>query len=377
MVRHNEPMPFVIARDDYLRWPRDIFVDELRDVAHDREQVRRLLDEAFVGSSLSDTIRDWGPLEIGGLVKALLEADIPVATPRRYYRERISPRAALEEPSWPGAFSAWTALVVQLDRDGWMDRKFEKDCVDHPRHEWPHQLASRVLGFEVSWPPTFEYDGIEGITDDDDREEIENFLTTVEWFGDIVARPRRVGREHDFNDCGDHYDTFGVDTGQRLYWVGVNEIFERHHIPFTIETAGEDAGYVVSRVDEARTDLLASAVVASPASARDEVETAISNFRRHGATREDKRGAVFHLGRVLESVRGEVKTGLLHADERDLFIIANQYDVRHSRESQKSSYRVEMLDWIFWLNLATIELVFRIRESQQGSDAPEPEDGVS
>lgn len=230
-----------------------------------------------------------------------------------------------------------------------------------PPGEQPHEKAARDLGFEATWPPTFKHIGIEGLTEDTDREDIENFLSLVEWVGDHVARPRRIERTHLWDSCGRHYARFSIETGKLVYYSRVNSLLSQQRIPFVLADAGADAGYVVERVDDARTDLLTRAVETAPADSQSEVEAAISQFRRHGADRSDKHAAVLSLFRVLENLRTDVKDHLLSQDERDLFNIANNFDIRHKNKSQKSDYRTEMLDWIFWVSLASIELVHKLR----------------
>lgn len=97
-------------------------------------------------------------------------------------------------------------------------------------------------------------------------------------------------------------------------------------------------------------------------SATDEpsIPHAIGLFRRHGATREDRRSAVRELADVLEAHRQLLKDELLTKDEGALFQIANQFDIRHRGAAQRRNYPDEYLDWIFHWYLATVDLIRRI-----------------
>ena len=349
--------------ENQLLWPRDLFLEELESVKDSNEEVALLLAEALTGNSLGDRIA-----ADPGFDAALLVAEVDkrkdeftAAKSRVYYRQRNGLATPSSEPQWGNAFTAWRTLVSELSADGWFDQAFGKDCPDDPRSEQPHQRASMELGFDVSWPPKFEHAGISGITDEDDKRQIEMFLSAVEWVGDHVARPRRVERIHHWDNCGKHFNKFSTMTGRRIYWWRANAILAQCQVPFAIESAGPDAGYVVERVDIARSDLARRAVTDVPTKTKDEIEQAISLFRRHGATRDDKRAATVSLCRILENLRPEMKMHLLTQDERDLFCIANRFDLRHKNANQKDDYGVEMLDWIFWIYLATIELMHALR----------------
>lgn len=93
----------------------------------------------------------------------------------------------------------------------------------------------------------------------------------------------------------------------------------------------------------------------------------MSLFRSRGATPEEKRSAVVSLARVLEQHRRLLKTEL-RRDEADLFNIANNFDIRHSRDGQQGDYDPVFLDWVFWWYLATIELLNRLLERQGSAD---------
>jgi hypothetical protein len=105
---------------------------------------------------------------------------------------------------------------------------------------------------------------------------------------------------------------------------------------------------------------LVDALVTSEGETGDQIRHAVALFRARGADRHQKRSAVVVLARILENRRDILQTKLLRKDEGALFMIANQFDLRHQNEQQKSDYDEAFLDWLFWWYLATIELTDRL-----------------
>ncbi|MES2759029.1 MAG: hypothetical protein V4693_16775 [Pseudomonadota bacterium] len=70
----------------------------------------------------------------------------------------------------------------------------------------------------------------------------------------------------------------------------------------------------------------------------DRVASAALQYRRHGATVDDRRQAVRDLADVLEYLKPQIKKYLTSAGEKDLFNIANNFGVRHHNDKQKTGY---------------------------------------
>lgn len=82
---------------------------------------------------------------------------------------------------------------------------------------------------------------------------------------------------------------------------------------------------------------------------------------------EDQRDAVRNLFDVLERIRPLVKAEMLQGDERDLFNIANNFSVRHFNAAQKGNYEGPLwFSWMFYVNLATIHLITRLKARSAG-----------
>jgi hypothetical protein len=56
---------------------------------------------------------------------------------------------------------------------------------------------------------------------------------------------------------------------------------------------------------------------------------------------------------------------MLTADEKALFHVANGFSIRHNNRDQRGDYdRVTWLRWAFYVYLATIHAVLRVRGAQ-------------
>lgn len=107
----------------------------------------------------------------------------------------------------------------------------------------------------------------------------------------------------------------------------------------------------------------------APDGNQDRIDHAIALFRRRSATVEDKRSACAALANVLEVRRNSVLAkSLTKKDEDDLFLIANNFAIRHHRRGQQQDYDPDFLDWIFWCYLAAVELSNRLLTRESPDD---------
>src|SRR4029077_20624394 len=82
-----------------------------------------------------------------------------------------------------------------------------------------------------------------------------------------------------------------------------------------------------------------------------------------GASLDDRRHAVRDLADVLEALRADVHDVMLSKDERELFHLANGFAIRHQNRKQRGDYdRPTWLRWAFYVYLATIHAVLRVRD---------------
>ena len=97
-------------------------------------------------------------------------------------------------------------------------------------------------------------------------------------------------------------------------------------------------GQIVEEVPD-ELDPLVSEPVADdvPAEFADPLTHAIEQFRRRGASEQDKRSALRQLAGVLEPLRADIKKHALSADESAIFQLANKFAIRHTPTESSSA----------------------------------------
>jgi hypothetical protein len=206
----------------------------------------------------------------------------------------------------------------------------------------------------------------------------ELLFDVIEALHAAVARPRRRQESTNGSTFSDH----ARGPGQDLYRWRINEVLARHGERWRLAGDGPERGRLVEITGDPRDDLVdrlvapaatAQSTDADPESLdvdRASVVHAVELFRARDATRETKRSAVVALARVLESRRDLLKAELLGRDEAALFQIANEFDIRHHRRGQHDDYTEDVLDWIFWWYLATVELTNRLLAQRAATVTP-------
>lgn len=270
---------------------------------------------------------------------------------------------------------AVAGLLVDLEGDGYLARRFGEVCVDtkpdkygemphrgEPRYRRIRDELQQRLGLPDRtdlWPPAW------------DRWDDETLYEVIEAVHDLVARPRRHWI-HDHDECGRHYEDFDTDAGRRVYRALVSRLLAERGIDLRLATDGPDEGRLVRTVDEARSDLVDRALAAPDVGGGDRVQQAVARFRQRGATPEDKRMAGVALFGVLEQRSAVIKAAaqITTKDESDLYNIANNFALRHQDLKQKREYDPVFLDWMFWWFLAAVEVTNQVLARNPAAAAP-------
>jgi hypothetical protein len=94
------------------------------------------------------------------------------------------------------------------------------------------------------------------------------------------------------------------------------------------------------------------------------VKYSISKFSRYNSSVEDKKEAVRTLADVLEYLqKSDIR--LPKADEKNLFNIINNFDIRHLNRNQQNDYDKDIwYDWMFYTFLASIHVLLKLDEKQ-------------
>lgn len=229
---------------------------------------------------------------------------------------------------------------------------FGYDCVD--AGQVPGCLGEDVAGAiliavrkDDLWPL---HDRISGYSEDD-------LFDMIEFLYDHVSKPVD-GYYHSFNNCGMHYSTFNRPEGQAEYRAALNPILGCCDNGYELSEHGE-----ILALPESGMAPLTSASLPQhdPHNVEARVQEAVSIFRRHRSSLEDRRHAIRDLADVLEYLRPKVKHILSSKDEADLFNLANNFGIRHHNPKQKTNYDTAIwYSWMFYYYLSTIHACLRL-----------------
>jgi len=187
----------------------------------------------------------------------------------------------------------------------------------------------------------------------------DDLFDVVEFLYDHVSKPVN-GYFHSYNLCGWHYDTFDKEEGQKEFFTALNPLLSDYEEGYELTIDGE-----IIVKGQPGLDLLFKATVTTsePENVQARVEAAISKFRRHRSSLEDRRDAIRDLADVLEYLRPRLKDVLTKKDENDLFNLANNFGIRHHNDQQKTDYdKAIWYSWMFYYYLATVHATVRLIE---------------
>jgi hypothetical protein len=264
--------------------------------------------------------------------------------PRPYWSQRNQLEAAAELPTLARTATRVRRVISELLTNHFFAQTLGYDCVDGNGNYGTsvEEELERRLGRTTIWDTKAA---------DWSRDEL---FDVIEVFHDLAARPTR-GWVHGYGGCGWHPSEFSRQSGQALYRWRINEILDGSGLELRLAEDGEDVGRLVRRTSEDLDRLVEDSLQAADADTN-EVRHAVALFRSRDRTREDMRSAIVALHRILEGRRGLLKAELMSNDEAALFEIANRFDLRHRRPSERTDYRDDFLEWIFYWYLATIRL---------------------
>lgn len=269
---------------------------------------------------------------------------------------------------WSHGKSRFADIVAELAGLGYFERAFGSSCCDSDdkpdavgQQQLSHPLRENQLdGQHVRLWPMRPADSADPSTSWSDG----LLYDLIEALHDLVARP--LSRSwHDFGGEWDYYD-YARRPGQAVYRWRINELLDGSEVPLRLAGSGEDTGRLVTSTGDARDDLMERALQSPEPKVRERVEHAVSQFRDRHAALGTKRDATRTLADVLEQRKKLLKQHLLSGDESSLFDIANNFELRHLNERQKSEYDPAFLDWVFWWYPATVELTDRLLTRQDG-----------
>lgn len=375
-----------------LKWPLSVFREELDRLLHDtrgrshplvgfggddwHDECKLLLEEAFqygepeqefgrcTRYATAFTSQKYEPGQIDWLValKRYPEYLPSPQTRRPYWSKKRLQTLEPAKLTFRETARQISDLITEFADSGYLAQAFGQDCVDSGQEvgtlgSAPVIEMYRQLGRGDLWP----------ITEYWEKYALHDLCDVVEFVHDHMARPMRR-YYHSYSSCGMHYSVFRREIAQKLYRTRVNLIFDESLLHLMLNEHG--------RVEEVAADALEPLIAgarsdrSSGGRQHDELQHAIEQFRRRGASEAEKRLAIVALAGVLEERRDLIKTSLLTKDEATLFEIANKFNLRHRKANQQVDYDAELyFQWIFYWYVSTIRLTDRILERQVEGEA--------
>lgn len=190
-------------------------------------------------------------------------------------------------------------------------------------------------------------------------------FTVIEFLYDYVSEPQEK-YYHKWNDCGWHTSNYDKTKGRAIYLSKINDILKDYSRGFQLSSDGE----IIEIAPNGLEPIFHETVQTDDPNNFDmRIRTAISKYRRYGATIDDKKDSIRTFADILEFLRKE-DIKLPSKDDDDLFKIINGFDIRHHNKSQQSGYdRDVWYDWMFYTFLASINILLKLREDKRKSVA--------
>ena len=265
----------------------------------------------------------------------------------------------------PVIFSVWDDLS---------DRCFFQEAIGYECVDAGFVAGSVGHDINAFFLRTLLRDNVWPYRENEDAYDADTLFDMIEVLYELVSepvpRPNRADY-HDYWDCGWHYRNFSRAKGQERYRREINAVLRLSDPGYQISELG-----VITELAPTEFRQLVRAVVPSGTEhdlVTSKIDAAVSRFEQRGASIDDRRHAVRDLADVLEALRPDIKAEMLTADESDLFNLANNFSIRHNNRQQKGDYdKVVWLRWSFYVYLATIHAVLRVRTKQRDAARATP-----
>ena len=249
----------------------------------------------------------------------------------------------------------------KFKNDGYFQHSFGYSCVDDP-----YYIDGVIkIGFAQQLILTF---GEVGKYLNPEKESILNLdcyllFDLIEFLHDYIAKPIE-SRHHSYSNCGIHVISASVEDGQKEWRDELNKSLILLEPPnrFT-----NDGNIELLPSSEGLQDLVDKYEVPLDIENIDSrVKHACNLFLKHGSTLNDKRDALKNLADVFEFLRKDLKNYIPNKEERELFNIANNFSIRHHKDTQKTQYDQESyFTWFFYSYLSTIDLFSKLKKQPE------------
>jgi hypothetical protein len=239
-------------------------------------------------------------------------------------------------------------IYGELSNNGYFSEAFGYECVDLG------DVCGTIIDPELDIMLKTRKDNLWPIYVNIPKYSEDDLFDVIEYLFTIVSKPLE-GYRHDYAGCGMHWSVFSKEEGQQLFHQKVSHLLSIYSNPYEFSLSGD----VLRKADKGFSTILEADIRTDDEKVRERVDLAISKYRLHGSTPDDRRQAVRELSDVLEYLRPSMKIHLNKKDESDLFNIINNFGVRHYNSLQQNDYDSLWLNWMFYVFLATIHVILR------------------
>ncbi|HEH9439749.1 TPA: hypothetical protein SIA39_001733 [Aeromonas sobria] len=266
-----------------------------------------------------------------------------------FYSQRIGTNPNIDGLELKDTIDLFVRVFKQYQLDGYFDEAFGFNCVDNGfTNGYIKDVELDILlsiRKKFLWPIP-EY----ALTYNED-----DFLDMLEYLYQKISKPIE-GEMHSWGECGMHWKTFNKKDGQDEFLIKINLVLSHYKVKFELTESGE----VLHKPEKGFENIFSADIPSKDDNILKRINAATTSFRKHGANIDNKRQAVRDLADVLEYLRPQVHDFLTTKDEKDIFIIANSFGIRHHNDKQKTNYdAVIWLSWMFYYYLSTIHVILR------------------
>ena len=215
----------------------------------------------------------------------------------------------------------------------------------------------RKIRRRIEWP--LEFDAFDEDT----------LFDIIELLHDTISLPVD-GYFHEYAGCGYHYSSFDTTKGQEEFRNEINEVIADYANGYILNSDGIIQFLLTPGLNE-----LTMAKIPSDTGEENKInnkiDRAITKYRDRHSSINDRRESLRELADVLEYLKSTLNDTMITEDEKELlkiqknlFNIANNYQIRHNTNTQKDNYSPSWMSWIFYLYLSSIHLLLRIRKDK-------------
>jgi hypothetical protein len=271
---------------------------------------------------------------------------------RKYYAER---RGAVkpETLDFMTLKSFFLLKFEELENDFYFREAIGYECVDKGtiKGTWgtnPETFFFMKLRIHDLWPIQQNSDGYDEL----------KLFSVIEFLHDYVSQPKKMWY-HAWNDCGWHTEDYDKASGKARYREEMNGILRNYGSGYELSATGEILKITPIGLESVSEEMV---ITNDPKNIDDRIRAAITKYRRHNTTLDDKKDAVRTLADVLEYLKKEGVT-LPTRDDSDLFNIINNFDIRHHNREQQGEYDQEVwYDWMFYTFLTSINVILKLKK---------------